>query len=208
MPAIPFEPLEPLANGISAHSGKPAELRVKDGTNGAVSFAKVLDEAVARGTAPNKRVIPEQGSQEQKRIMSTHSRHFSADTAREDVQHKLLGIRAYRQQLIASNIANSDTPGYLAVDVDINETLTLNQSRPLPLNTSSTSHMNGSAGGLSPPFKLKYHLPSQVSIDGNTVEMDIERQKFTENSLMYQFSLDRVSGEFKHLFELFQILKD
>ncbi|MCM2295631.1 hypothetical protein [Rhodoferax sp.] len=43
--------------------------------------------------------------------------------------------------------------------------------------------------------------------DGNTLEMDAERQKFSENSLMYQFSLDRVSGHFKHFLELLQNLK-
>ena len=51
------------------------------------------------------------------------------------------------------------------------------------------------------------YMSSQTAADGNTVEMDTERQKFSENSLMYQFSLDRVSGHFKHFMELLQNLK-
>ena len=54
---------------------------------------------------------------------------------------------------------------------------------------------------------MKYHVPHQTAADGNTVEMDAERQKFSENSLMYQFSLDRVSGHFKHFMELMQNLR-
>jgi flagellar basal-body rod protein FlgB len=50
-------------------------------------------------------------------------------------------------------------------------------------------------------------VPSQDSADGNTVDMDVERTKFSDNSLMYQFSVDRVSGHFKMLMELYQSLK-
>ena len=50
-------------------------------------------------------------------------------------------------------------------------------------------------------------LQTQGSIDGNTVDMDIERAKFAENSMMYEFSLDRVGGHFKHMKELLQELK-
>ena len=119
----------------------------------------------------------------------------------------MLGIRAFRQQILASNIANADTPGYNAVDIDIAEAAGGDQSAPLPLNVSSLGHFKGNSSWQSPPVSLKYHVPSQAADDGNTVEMDVERQKFAENSLMYQFSLDRVGGEFKHMKELFQSLK-
>ena len=119
----------------------------------------------------------------------------------------MLGIRAYRQQILASNIANADTPGYNAVDIDIAEAAGGDQSAPLPLNVSSLGHFKGNSSWQSPPVSLKYHVHSQAADDGNTVEMDVERQKFAENSLMYQFSLDRVGGEFKHMKELFQSLK-
>ncbi|MBU1363127.1 MAG: flagellar basal body rod protein FlgB [Gammaproteobacteria bacterium] len=119
----------------------------------------------------------------------------------------MLGVRAYRQQLLASNIANADTPGYKAVDIDIEAAAQIvkGASASLPLATTVAGHLSGS--GLTPPFPLKYHVPYQAAADGNTVEMDVERQKFSENSLMYQFSLDRVSGHFKHFIELLQNLK-
>lgn len=141
---------------------------------------------------------------------SPHSGHFrigQGGHAGHDFQQKMLGVRAYRQQLLASNIANADTPGYKAVDIDIEEVAQIVQgaSASLPLSTTASGHLAG--GAPTPPFPLKYHVPYQAAADGNTVEMDVERQKFSENSLMYQFSLDRVSGHFKHFIELLQNLK-
>lgn len=139
-----------------------------------------------------------------------HPGHFrigQGGHAGHDFQQKMLGIRAYREQLLASNIANADTPGYKAVDIDIEAVAQIVQgaSVSLPLSTTASGHLSG--GAQTPPFPLKYHAPYQASTDGNTVEMDIERQKFSENSLLYQFSLDRVSGHFMHLKELLQNLK-
>lgn len=143
-----------------------------------------------------------------------HPQHFAIGGAghngKHDLQEKMLGLRVYRQQLLASNIANADTPGYKAVDIDFAEAAQMaiaNQGKPLTMATSAPGHIAGSAEGATPPFPLKYHVPFQASADGNTVEMDVERQKMAENSLMHQFSLDRVSGHFKHLMELYQSLK-
>jgi len=143
--------------------------------------------------------------------VEAHPNHFPMGQedghVSHDFQQKMLGVRVYRQQLLASNIANADTPGYKAVDIDIDEAAKIvkGRSTSLPLATSTTGHLP--ANGQTSPFPLKYHVPYQAAADGNTVEMDIERQKFSENSLMYQFSLDRVSGHFKHLMELLQNLK-
>lgn len=142
---------------------------------------------------------------------SSHPDHFQIGQgghAGHDFQQKMLGVLAYRQQLLASNIANADTPGYKAVDIDIQGVAQVTRrgaSASLSLMTTTSRHLSGSIP--TPPFPLKYHVPYQASADGNTVEMDVERQKFSENSLMYQFSLDRVSGHFMHLKELLQNLK-
>lgn len=143
-------------------------------------------------------------------IGATDIRHFSPNKKggeKEDLQQKMLGVRAYRQQIIASNIANADTPGYKAIDIDINDAVNLNKAGQLSLAKSSSSHMDKSSIEQFSAFNIKYHVPFQDGVDGNTVEIDVERQKFAENSLMYQFSLDRVGGEFKHMIELFQTLK-
>ena len=139
-----------------------------------------------------------------------HSAHFpigQGGHGSHDFQQKMLGVRAYRQQLIASNIANADTPGYKAVDIDIEQAAEIvrGASASLPLANTVQGHLSGSKQ--PPPFPLKYHVPYQPAADGNTVEMDVERAKFAENSTMYEFSLDRVSGHFKHMMEMLQNLK-
>ncbi len=127
-------------------------------------------------------------------------------------QEAALGVRAYRQQLIAANIANADTPNYRAVDIDVPEALRIARSAstalPLSLSTTVAGHIPAQALFSAPRYSLKYHTPSQASVDGNTVEMDVERSKFAENAVMYEFSLDRVGSSLKKLMELFQTLKD
>ena len=98
-----------------------------------------------------------------------------------------LALRAYRQQLLASNIANADTPNYKAVDIDIADALRNGRSTPSEV-------------------PLKYVVPSQGSVDGNTVEMDVERAKFAENALMYEYEVDRVKGHYQMQQELLKNL--
>lgn len=112
----------------------------------------------------------------------TSKRHDSDD----HIHERALAINAYRLQLLASNIANADTPGYKARDIDVARAL---QERT-PLYE----------------IPLQYVTPAQPSIDGNTVELDIQRKKFAEASVMYEFELDRVSGHYKHMMELFKDL--
>ncbi|PKO86031.1 MAG: flagellar basal body rod protein FlgB [Betaproteobacteria bacterium HGW-Betaproteobacteria-12] len=119
----------------------------------------------------------------------------------------MLGVRTYRQQLLASNIANADTPGYKAVDIDIDEAAQVVKSTAASLSLATTFNSRLSGGTQAPPFPLKYHVPYQAAADGNTVEMDVKREKFSENSLMYKFSLDWVSAHFKDFIELLQNLK-
>lgn len=146
----------------------------------------------------------------------THPQHFSVGGAKPGGEHGMqetvLALRAYRQQLIASNIANADTPGYKAVDIDFQEALRIARSvgnaSSLTLAGTAPGHIAGRAESSSPPYPLRYHSPAQPSADGNTVEMDVERSKFAENSVMWEFSRDRVSGHYKMMMELFQNLKN
>jgi flagellar basal-body rod protein FlgB len=91
----------------------------------------------------------------------------------DNFHKKALGLRVYRQQLLASNIANADTPGYKAVDIDI-----------------SAAIRNGLSTRDAIP--LLYHVETQGSVDGNTVDMDVERAKFAENAVMLEFELQQV----------------
>ena len=181
-------------------------------TQSSATFSSILENAVARSAAANVASSDNLDPAGKLTLGTTHSSHLPANengsnNKNRDFQQKMLGIRAYRQQILASNIANADTPDYKAMDIEITEAASADQSPPLQLNTSSPGHLKGNSSWQSPPVSLKYHVPSQAAVDGNTVEMDVERQKFAENSLMYQFSLDRVGGEFKDMKELFQSLK-
>ncbi len=125
-------------------------------------------------------------------------------------QETALGLRAYRQQLLASNIANADTPGYKAVDIDFNEAVRIAQAAmqngPERLSTTNSRHLAGSTGSTPYSIPLKYAVPQQPSADGNTVELDVERAKFAENAIMYEFSLDRVKGHYMMMQELLKNL--
>jgi flagellar basal-body rod protein FlgB len=115
--------------------------------------------------------------------------------------HTALNLRARRQEVLASNIANSDTPNYKARDLDFTAALksaTGAAGGPLQLARTSERHIGASASGFASDL-LKYRSSLQPSLDGNTVDMDVERANFTENSLHYQFLLDRAAGEFKTL---------
>ena len=107
-----------------------------------------------------------------------------------------LNTRAYRQQVIASNIANADTPNYKARDVDFREALKgamAGKSGNLALNATSAGHL--AAAGASPlEANLKFRNDQQGAVDGNTVNMDVERSAFAENAVQYQASVTFING--------------
>lgn len=108
-----------------------------------------------------------------------------------------LNARAYRQQVIASNIANADTPNFKARDLDFKAALegALGGTTPgLQLKTTSARHLPGS--GATSPLEagLKYRTEEQGAVDGNTVNMDTERAAFAENSVQYQASVTFING--------------
>ncbi|MGH8670749.1 MAG: flagellar basal body rod protein FlgB [Burkholderiales bacterium] len=110
-----------------------------------------------------------------------------------------LKAHAYRQQLLASNIANADTPNYKARDIDFVETLKRAQgSAQSRLATTDERHMQ--AGGNSVlNAKLLYRNAAQSSIDGNSVDMDVERAQFAENALRYETVLRVLNGQIRTL---------
>lgn len=113
---------------------------------------------------------------------------------------RALNLHAHRQQLLAGNIANADTPGYKAVDIDFSRALkaAMGPSQPVGLNTTAPGHLQPK-GGNALGAQTLYRQPAQPSIDGNTVDMDVERTQFIDNAIRYQFALDRVSSKFKNL---------
>jgi flagellar basal-body rod protein FlgB len=108
-----------------------------------------------------------------------------------------LNLRAYRQELLGSNIANADTPNYKARDVDFAQALREagGAGGDLMLMRTHRAHLNDAAGGGVAGVKPGYRVPNQSALDGNTVEMDVERAAFAENALHYQFLIDRMRSK-------------
>ncbi len=114
---------------------------------------------------------------------------------------KALDLRAYRQQVLASNIANADTPNYKARDFDFAKELSRavdGQGGKGELRTTSARHLQPKQDGRL-GVDLNYRAALQPSIDGNTVDMDVERAQFTDNAIHYQFAVDRISSKVKSL---------
>lgn len=112
-----------------------------------------------------------------------------------------LNLRAERQAVLAANIANADTPNYKARDLDFSAALKSAMGAsggPLRLNRTAERHIDAAASALAGGH-LKYRSSVQPSLDGNTVDMNVERAHFAENALHYQFLLDRASSQFKTL---------
>jgi len=101
-----------------------------------------------------------------------------------------LMLRAERQRVIASNIANADTPGYQARDFDFAQALRDATSRAAPGTLSSSAA----------PV-LRYAVPSQTSADSNTVDMDRERSAFVENSVKYESTLRFINGSVRTMLD-------
>ena len=107
-----------------------------------------------------------------------------------------LDFRAKRQQVLASNLANADTPGYKAVDLAFPQQMLRAQQAALPMAGSHAGHMNATGAGAD---KLLYRTPAKQSIDGNTVDAQQEMANFADNALRFDAALRGVSHEMKRI---------
>ena len=113
---------------------------------------------------------------------------------------RALSLRAYRQEVLAANIANADTPHYKARDIDFKASLqgALGGGGQVSLLRTSERHLPA-AGNASGGAKLMYRTESQSSVDGNTVDMDVERAAFAENAIQYEASITFINGMLRTL---------
>ena len=118
-----------------------------------------------------------------------------------------LRLRAQRQQVLASNIANADTPNFKARDFDFAQAMREAQAASAPvvagLARTHVAHLDPVPVDLFAP-ELKPRAPSQNNIDGNTVDMDVERSAFMENALRYEASLTLISSKIKGILSIIQ----
>lgn len=122
-----------------------------------------------------------------------------------------LTLRDRRQQVLANNIANADTPNYKARDFNFSRALAQatagaeiggrNVSREgntLALTMTSSNHIS-TRGGINSGPSMLYRVPDQPSLDGNTVSMDQERSRFTDNAVRYQAALTLLNSRIRGL---------
>lgn len=109
------------------------------------------------------------------------------------IHAQALAIYGRRNEVLAANIANADTPNYKARDLDFASVLGQTSEGSLKLTTTHAGHMSAN-GGRTGSGELLYRVPHQPSLDGNSVEADVEQAEFGENALRYQVALRFVSG--------------
>ena len=120
-----------------------------------------------------------------------------------DFQSQALMLRSERQRLLASNIANADTPGYVARDLDFAAALreaTGAAGNGTPALQALRASLPGGAGSSSEAH-LRYAAPSQSNLDGNSVDMDRERASFADNSVKYEATLRFINGHVRTMLD-------
>ena len=146
---------------------------------------------------------------------------FANTTSGLDFHSKALVLRAERQRVIASNIANADTPGYVGRDLDFKEAmqaatgtssslrgqLSASVSSQRADGATHTQHiaLSGlSDSGLSGASNLAYTVQTQPNLDGNSVDLDRERANFTDNSVRYEATLRFINAQAKTILSAIQ----
>ncbi|MFQ5469349.1 MAG: flagellar basal body rod protein FlgB [Gammaproteobacteria bacterium] len=113
------------------------------------------------------------------------------------VAAKALQVHSRRAEVLATNLANADTPNYKARDIDFKEALSSAQKSSSTLRTTHQSHIGmqqGSAG-----LETLYRVPLQPSVDGNTVDTQAEQANFAENAVQYQTAFSFLNGTIRSI---------
>ncbi len=115
------------------------------------------------------------------------------------VHEQALNLGVRRAEIIANNLANADTPGFKARDIDFRQVLAGASGSGLQMQTTHGRHLNQDfqASGLG--GDLKYRTPDQVGIDGNTVDPQRESAEFAKNAMDFAASFRLLNGRFASL---------
>ena len=116
------------------------------------------------------------------------------------INEQALRLRQQRTELLASNLANAETPNYKARDIDFRAAMTGATAQQSSMGMAKTHHGHlagfdqGDGAGL-----VQYRMPTQPSLDGNTVEAHIEQTLFTDNALQYQTTLEFIDSRIQRI---------
>ena len=108
------------------------------------------------------------------------------------IHEQALLLHGQRVGVLATNLANADTPNYKARDIDFTAVLANTEPKPLSMSITKAAHITMDDNE-APTADLKYRNPYQASLDGNTVEMPVEQAAFSENNVRYQASLNFIN---------------
>jgi flagellar basal-body rod protein FlgB len=114
------------------------------------------------------------------------------------IHTQALDLWQRRTEVLANNLANADTPGYLARDIDFRKALAAagGSSDKLPLQTTGSGQVDAAERAAE---ALAYRVPTQPSMDGNTVDAQVEQANFAENAVRYQATLTFLNSKFRTL---------
>ncbi|MCB1802838.1 MAG: flagellar basal body rod protein FlgB [Gammaproteobacteria bacterium] len=114
------------------------------------------------------------------------------------IHEEALRLRARRSEVLASNLANADTPGYKARDFDFKAMLNKEMQAPVRMAATHSSHFSPDRGVVA-SNQMGYRVPQQASLDGNTVEPEREQVEFSANAMRYQATLSFLDSRIKGL---------
>ncbi|MCM2678935.1 flagellar basal body rod protein FlgB [Echinimonas agarilytica] len=116
------------------------------------------------------------------------------------IHQHTLGVRSQRAEVLASNMANADTPNYKARDIDFQTALSRAQSNQSGRQSLARTNERHIAMSSEMTPEMKFRVPNQPDTgDGNTVDVQAERNNYLQNSLEYQASVQFLGSKFKGL---------
>ena len=114
------------------------------------------------------------------------------------IEPKALAFREKRGEILAANLVNADTPNYKARDMDFKSVLKQSLASGVPMERTQAGHIVQRQQQVF-GANVMYRNPNQASLDGNTVEDQVEQAKYAENAVQYQASLHFIGGKFADL---------
>lgn len=113
------------------------------------------------------------------------------------IDPRALVLREKRGEILAANLANADTPEFKARDLDFKSVLKRSTPSGVALEQTNAGHITPQQQAFG--GNLMYRNPHQVSLDGNTVEPQLEQARYAENAVQYQASLQFINSRFSGL---------
>jgi flagellar basal-body rod protein FlgB len=134
-------------------------------------------------------------SQEWRRVLNARKAVIGTVDTGLEFYRRVLDLRGYRQQVLTADISNASTPGFKAVDLDFQEALNALAAepsasaaslRPGPVEDAPELMLEGNGLPASVAASVKYQIGAQVTLDGNSVDLDQEKVLAAENAVQYE----------------------